>query len=209
MNDLPTQDLRSNLLTLAVPPCLGPAVARVMLDNYPAEPFDPGFRGQALETTYFDTRDSRLRKARRKGRKYLTLRIRKYPRGAYALSAKTEDRKFRVEVSPNVAEDLLGANMSSLARSLPGDLLSRLLELTDDRALAPVVTVCATRYAVEDEQDRITLDLDIATDTGKSLATGVLEFKSTRADAPPPDSLAPLGLRPIKISKFLWATLWR
>ena len=209
MNDLPTQDLRSNLLTLAVPPCLAPAVAQVMLDSYPIEPFDPGFRGQALETTYFDTPGSRLRRARHAGKKYLTLRVRKYPRGVYALSAKTEDQKFRIEVSPNVAEDLLGANMSSLARFLPGDLLSRLLELTGDDPLVPVVTVRATRYAVEDDQDRITFDLDIATDTGKRLPAGILEFKSTRLDAPPPDFVTRLGLRPIKISKFLWAMLWR
>ena len=33
-----------------------------------------------------------------------------------------------------------------------------------------------------------------------------LEFKSRRADADIPDALAQLGLRPLKISKFLWAT---
>jgi hypothetical protein len=209
MNDLPTQDLRSNLLTLAVPAGLGPAVARAMLDSYPIEPFDPGFRGQALETTYFDTPTFRLREARRRGKKYLTLRIRKYPRGTFALSAKTEDQKFRVAIRPNVAEDLLGGNLEALVRYLPGDLLSRLLELTGEEPLGPVVTVCATRFAVEDDQDRVTLDLDVATDTGKCLPTGVLEFKSTRRDAPPPDPLAQLGLRAIKISKFLWATLWR
>jgi hypothetical protein len=37
----------------------------------------------------------------------------------------------------------------------------------------------------------------------------VLEFKSTRKTAVPPAALAGLNLRPIKISKFLWATLWR
>jgi hypothetical protein len=29
------------------------------------------------------------------------------------------------------------------------------------------------------------------------------------ADALPPGQLVTLGLRPIKLSKFLWATLWR
>jgi hypothetical protein len=69
--------------------------------------------------------------------------------------------------------------------------------------------VCCRRYAVEDKQDRLTLDVDVATDTGKALPTGVLEFKSTVAAAGPPPALSSLGLRPIKLSKFLWATQWR
>ena len=61
------------------------------------------------------------------------------------------------------------------------------------------------RYAVEDEQDRVTLDTQVRTDTGKTLPRAVLEFKSTRPDKPP-DALTALHLRPIKLSKFLWAT---
>jgi hypothetical protein len=38
-----------------------------------------------------------------------------------------------------------------------------------------------------------------------ALPHAVLEFKSIRPDEPP-DALAPLHLRPIKLSKFLWAT---
>ena len=57
--------------------------------------------------------------------------------------------------------------------------------------------------------DRLTLDLCVATDTGKRLPCGVLEFKSIDAGAGPPGRLPALGLRPIKLSKFLWATLWR
>jgi hypothetical protein len=37
----------------------------------------------------------------------------------------------------------------------------------------------------------------------------MLEFKSTPPDAGPPQPLTALALRPIKLSKFLWATLQR
>jgi hypothetical protein len=55
----------------------------------------------------------------------------------------------------------------------------------------------------------LTLDLHVYTDTGKLLPSGVLEFKSTQPDAEPPQPLAAPGLRPVKRSRFLWATLWR
>src|SRR5262245_45818135 len=100
----PTQDLRSNLGTWAVPPGRLPAVARLMQALAP-EPYDRGFRGQYLQTTYLDTAAFALRKARQQGRRYLTLRLRAYapawpPGGAYPepavyLSAKTEARKYR------------------------------------------------------------------------------------------------------------------
>jgi hypothetical protein len=92
---------------------------------------------------------------------------------------------------------------------LPARLLARLAELAGDDDLLAVVTVCARRYAREDDTHRLTLDLHVDTDTGKQLPAGVLEFKSTQPDAEPPQPLAVLGLRPIKLSKFLWATLWR
>jgi hypothetical protein len=210
MPSLPTQDLRSNLATWAAPSGLAPAVARVLLDALPCEPFDPEFRGQELETTYFDTPGFALRQARRKGDRYLTLRIRCYQPGeVYALSAKTESHKFRLELDSLQAEAILGGEAKLLLELLPGDLLARLLELAGEAPLVPVVTVLARRYAVEDETNRLTLDLDVRTDTGKSLDTGVLGFKSTRKTAVPPAALAGLNLRPIKISKFLWATLWR
>jgi hypothetical protein len=210
MPPLPVQDLRSNLGTWAVPPALSPAVARVLLDALPCEPYDPEFRGQELETTYFDTRDFALRRARRRGDKYLTLRIRCYqPSGVYALSAKTEDRKFRLEIDSWRAEVILGGGTDLLLELLPVDLVARLMALAGDELLVPVATVCARRYAVEDETDRLTLDTDVRTDTGKTLDAGVLEFKSTRQAAAPPAALAGLNLRPVKISKFLWATLWR
>src|SRR5579872_5660934 len=100
MNPLPATNPRGNLGTWAVPGCQVPAVAGMMLATYPAEPFDPGFRGQRLCTTYFDTAKLHLRQARRQGTHYLTLRMRHYqPSGAFALSAKTESEKIRVDVS--------------------------------------------------------------------------------------------------------------
>jgi hypothetical protein len=41
------------------------------------------------------------------------------------------------------------------------------------------------------------------------LPSGVLEFKSRDPNGQIPANLADLKLRPIKLSKFLWATLWR
>ncbi len=117
---LPAESLRKNLATWAVPTDLLPAVANVLHDLLPNEPFDPNFRGQALETTYFDTAAYDLRKARLSKSRYLTLRIRCYesPDGAYsyALSAKTESEKWRIELTPGHAELLLaGGRASSLA----------------------------------------------------------------------------------------------
>lgn len=210
MNPLPAQDLRSNLGTWAVPPTLTPAVARVLLDTLPREPYDPEFRGQELETTYFDTRDFALRKARRHGDKYLTLRLRCYqPGDLYAISAKTEDRKIRLEIERWRAEAILSGAVELLVELLPVDLVARLLDLVGDATLVPVATVSTRRYAVEDKTDRLTLDVEVRTDTGKVLHADVLEFKSTRAAAAPPAGLMGLPLRPVKISKFLWATLWR
>jgi hypothetical protein len=210
MPNLP--DLRANIATWAVPTHAIPAVSEAMLRALPAEQYDPAFRGQKLETTYFDTRNFALRKARRQGDKYLTLRLRCYesPDGSefYALSAKTEKEKFRTAIHPDAADQLL-SNPELVTDYLPGNLLARLAEIADDDDLLAVVTVCAHRYAREDDTDRLTLDLHVHTDTGKQLPSGVLEFKSTQADAEPPQPLAVLGLRPIKLSKFLWATLWR
>src|SRR5262249_38396798 len=69
-------DLRHNRATWAVSDGLLPAVARALVVALPAEPFDPNFRGQRLETTYFDTPGFALRKARHRGKRYLTLRLR-------------------------------------------------------------------------------------------------------------------------------------
>jgi hypothetical protein len=185
-----------------------PAVAAIMVDALPPESYDPGFNGQELATTYFDDADFDLRKARLKNDKYLTLRLRRYKAGdqeAYALSAKTEDTKWRVEVDAESAQFLLGTP-SYLVNYLPGDLAARYLELVGERPLLAVATVLARRYAVEDAQDRLTLDVDVATDAGKHLPFGVLEFKSSRKDAPLPDRFLSLRLRPLKLSKFLWST---
>ncbi len=112
-------------------------------------------------------------------------------------------QKFRSPIAPAIATAILAGNFEALAKQLPADLLARLLELAVVSPVQPVVCVQCHRYAVEDDQDRLTLDCDIRTDTGKALPHAVLEFKSTAPDEPP----APLAaLRPIKLSKFLWAT---
>jgi hypothetical protein len=181
-----------------------------MLDSLPPEAFDPDFRGQKLETTYFDTAALTLRKARRRGEQYLTLRLRCYDAPGvsttYALSAKTESEKWRHEIPAETAELLLQTPGLDVWRSvLPGHLQARLASLVGDDMLRPVVCVRSHRYAAENVQDRLTLDVDVRTDTGKRLSAAVLEFKSTEEDAPPPGGLAVARLRPIKLSKFLWA----
>jgi hypothetical protein len=212
MKPLPANGLRANVGTWAVPTAALPRVAHFLHDVLPNEGFDPHFHGQELRTTYFDTPRLALRKARRKGRKYLTLRLRCYrpPEGeaageAYALSAKTEARKWRAEVAPEVADAMLRDGLAPGASPLPGDLLARWLGLVGDEPLGPVVAVCCRRYAVEDDTDRLTLDVGVGTDTGKRLPYAVLEHKSAARDAALP-GLAGLRLRPIKLSKFLWAT---
>ena len=217
MNLLPAPDLRSNTGTWSVPTDRLPAVARHMLAALPPEQFDAEFCGQRLQTTYFDTADFDLHRARAKKGKYLTLRVRcysqaqgvghDYPGGVYALSAKTEAQKFRVEIPAYQAEDILvnGAARPVMDGLLPADVLARLGELADDRPLLPVVTVYFRRYAVEDDVHRLTLDVDVQTDLGKSLPFAVLEFKSNEFKLAPP-ALVAIGLKPIKISKFLWAT---
>jgi hypothetical protein len=55
------------------------------------------------------------------------------------------------------------------------------------------------RYAVENAEDRLTLDTCVHTDLGKHLPFNVLEFKSTEPDDPP-EPLA--ALRPIKLSRL-------
>jgi hypothetical protein len=204
MPSLPATTLRSNLGTWAVPTDRLPGLAAVLLEALPAEAYDPLFVGQNLETTYFDTIDFDLRKARAKKDRYLTLRIRCYGGQTYALSAKTESEKWRLEIEPAHAELLLvGAAQPSA--DLPAHLRARLMELGAE-TLTPVVTVCCRRYAVENDRDRFTLDVAVHTDTGKCLPHGVLEFKSTDTDAGSPGRLPTLCLRPIKLSKFLWAT---
>jgi len=215
MTPLPAADLRSNVGTWSVPACCLPAVAYEMGQVLKTEQFDPEFQGQYLQTTYLDTRDFALRKGRLKADHYLTLRLRcyspsceaggDYPKGVYAFSAKTEGAKFRLEVPSYQAEDILqNGGASQIVRGLlPGDLLARLAELAGDEPLCPVVSVCMTRYACEDPVHRLTLDVEVKTDTGKCYPTNVLEQKSVGKDAMP---LLATPLRPIKLSKFLWAT---
>jgi hypothetical protein len=214
MKPLPTSNLRVNLCTWAVPACHLPAVAHFMHDVLPNEPWDPHFLGQHLKTTYFDTANFRLRRARKQGDRYLTLRVRCYhsPDGAVvaALSAKTEQDKFRTEIQPELTEAMLQGSSGGamLLEHLPAHLLARAQELIADEDLDPVATVCCRRYAVEDSDDRFTLDVEVCTDTGKCFPASVLEYKSTGEQAQAPAPLLAVGLRRIKLSKFLWATNW-
>lgn len=206
MQPIPAQDLRSNVGTWAVLDGQVPAVARRMLDALPTEPYDALFTGQRLETVYFDDMALSLRRARKAGGRYLTLRVRDYGHGLYALSAKTESEKFRIELPPNVARkldtDAALVNVNDLATELlPSHLLARLLEITTE-PLAAAVSVCFHRYAVEDERHRLTLDLDIRASTGKCYPAAVLEQKSTDTSA---GALLSLPLPRIKLSKFLWS----
>jgi hypothetical protein len=209
---LPATSLRSNLGTWAVADRLLPAVAGVLLESLPREAFDPAFVGQDLRTTYFDTSTLDLCRARRHGPKYLTLRLRCYRAGdaseEYALSAKTESQKFRVTVAADTADFLLQGEQIDpvVAQLLPGDLLARLFELIGEQPLLPAACVLTRRYAVEDDRDRLTLDVHVRTDTGKVMPAAILEFKSVDENSVPPAGLTALRLRPIKLSKFLWAT---
>jgi hypothetical protein len=182
-----------------------------MHDAGPNEVFDPHFFGQRLETTYFDTEDAHLRKARRQNDKYLTLRVRSYRaldhEEAYALSAKTESQKFRTEIDADTAGYLLSGRdaLARIATLLPANVFARLLEITTEQPLRPCVTITCQRYAIEDDQDRFTLDTDISTDLGKAMPYAVVEFKSTKNDDPP-QAFKAINLHAIKLSKFLWAT---
>jgi hypothetical protein len=122
----------------------------------------------------------------------------------YALSAKTESEKFRLEIPPPHAHNLLDGTAAPAA-DLPPHLRARLNELGAE-TLVPVVTVFCRRYAVQDDQDCLTLDCCVYTDHHKHLGYGVLEYKSSNRKAAPPGRLTRLGLRPLKLSKFLWAT---
>jgi hypothetical protein len=199
--------MRTNRGTWAVAGALLPAAGAALCAALPAEPFDPDFHGQRLTTTYLDTPTFALRKARIKGDRYLTLRVRHYhPTGLFALSAKTEGAKVRVEIAPAVARAILGGDRDALEAHLPAEIVARLAELTNDVPLLSVVEVCCHRFAREDDRQRLTLDTGVYTDTGLCLPFNVLELKATDPAAPWPAFLAALELRPVKVSKFLWAT---
>jgi hypothetical protein len=209
MQTLPATDLRRNVLTLAVATEHLPAAAACMRALLPPEEYDPEFRGQVLETTYFDTRRFPLRKARARKKKYLTLRIRCYGANEqYALSTKTEEAKFRTPLPSKTAEAYVarGFPAEELVSLLPADVLARLIDLADGAPLVPIVTLTARRYAVENDVDRLTLDTNIVTNTGKVFPAGVLEHKTTAPAAAPAAEILQLALPPVKLSKFLWAT---
>jgi hypothetical protein len=217
---VPANDLRQNVLTLAVPNCRLPGVGFMMRSLLPAEEFDPDFLGQYLQTSYFDSPSLALRQARLKGDKYLTLRVRcyaptqqpgrNYPEGVYALSLKTESGKWRTPIEGWKVDDALTKPnaLNVLGDELPADLLARLIDLLDDEPLRPAVTVCFTRYAVESTTDRLTLDTAIVTSNGKAFPTNVLEVKTTAKPFEPIPEVIRWGFSPIKLSKFLWASTY-
>jgi len=212
-------NLRTNIGTWAVPVDQIPAVTEVMLDTLSPEDYDPTFQGQELVTTYFDTQKLELRKNRLNHDQYITLRVRCYqpavyvsrpqdpPAEAYALSAKTEDEKFRCPITGATATLLLSGQdpMPALSQLLPSHLLARLLDVSHDQTLRPAAQIRCHRYAREDDEDRVTLDLCVRTDTGKTLPHAVCEYKTLNAGDPPPAGLLALPIRPMKLSKFLWA----
>src|SRR5260370_16501743 len=137
MSAIPATDLRSNVGTWSVADWQLPALTKQMLDVLQPERYDPSFAGQYLETTYFDTRDFALRKARVKGKKYITIRIRcysptrtaggQYSEPVYAISAKTEPKKVRNQIHADIAEPLLamsGVEASNLSGCLPSDVIA-------------------------------------------------------------------------------------
>ena len=216
MKELPATDLRSNVGTWSVADRQLPALTKQILEVLEPERYDPSFAGQYLETAYFDTRDFALRKARVKGKKYITIRIRCYSRSqtagsqysepVYAISAKTESKKVRNQIDTEIAEALLGMSgveANNLAGLLPADVIARIAEISRGEPLVPAVTLCFHRFAVEDDRHRLTLDVDIHSDTGRRYPSQVLEQKSTSHEAA---QLISLPLRPIKLSKFLWST---
>jgi hypothetical protein len=201
-------DVRTNIGTWLVPDHVLPFLSRYMTTSLPPEAFDQDFHGQCLKTTYFDDAGFRLLKARKTADQYLTLRIREYPENVFYLSAKTGSQKFRTEISSaEVAAHYLsqGLAQGDLEMLLPADLLARAYGLTNTAArLVPVVSVGCRRYAVENDNDRLTLDVCVKTDRGKTLEQGVLEHKQTEETTSSPHPEA-LGLRPVKLSKFLWS----
>jgi hypothetical protein len=215
---LPTNDLRQNVATLAIPEEGLPGVGALMRRLLPSEEYDPEFKGQFLQTTYFDTACLCLRKARINKEDYCTVRIRcyaptqapgiNYPEGVYALSIKTANGKFRVPLDPTTAETAFvpGSFLDAVGDLIPGDLLAKLYSLTGEDALQPCVTVCFTRYAVESTTDRLTLDCGITASDGKAYPCSVLEVKTTIKPYTVPDEIQAYRFSPIKLSKFLWAT---
>lgn len=213
MPQLPSQALVSNRATWGVPDNRLPALGSVMHDLLPNESYDPRFVGQDISTDYFDSPRRELIRARRKSRHYLTLRLRQYspPDGqpnAWALSAKCDLGKWRQQISAQEAHLIRTNQMPDWAETyLPANLLARLQGLVVDSAnLVVCVNVRCRRYAVEDASQRFTLDVGLRTDLGKKYGCSVLEFKSVQEDAPVPSNLQRLSLRPLKLSKFRWAT---
>lgn len=211
--DITQEPLRRNIATWAVAAVQLPSVAHFLHDALPNEAWDPHFLGQDLETIYFDTRDFTLRRIRRQGDRYLTLRLRCYQAvqggpEVYAMSGKTEAEKWRQEIDPGTAHAIQD-NPGLIAGWLPPNLLARYQGLIGEEPLLGVVSVCCRRFAVEDDRERYTLDVGIHTDTGKRLPSAVLEYKSADPGSLTPAPLAAIGLRPLKLSKFLWATDWR
>jgi inorganic triphosphatase YgiF len=204
---------RVNLGKWAVPMAQLPMVAAGMLatPSLVFDPYDRQFRGQQQRTTYFDTPSLDLLKNRQDSDQYLTLRVRCYEGQdgeTYVLSVKTENLKWRQEIEESLADSLITAtsDIAPLVIDLiPSEALTRLITLTSGQPLRPVLCIEYRRYAIEDSESRLTLDVGICADNGKHLHCGILEWKSVNEDADLPTNLQAMPLRPIKLSKFLWA----
>jgi hypothetical protein len=187
MNPLPATSLLSNVATWAVPTGRVPDVVGAMLATplLKYEKYDLLFRGQKIETLYFDSPNFDLRKARVQGERYLTHRLRSYGGETFALAAKTENEKWRQEVPPEQVADFQMDLALLFELFLPAHLLARLQELAKT-PLMVVSTVCCTRFAVEDDTQRLTLDVGVSTEEASVCTRMIL---STRPTLPPLRSL--------------------
>jgi hypothetical protein len=68
------------------------------------------------------------------------------------------------------------------------------------------VEIHATRYAVEDSTERLTLDTGVCTTKGDRLPFAVLEYKSVAGGQALPQTIVALDLIQLKFSKLLWGT---
>jgi hypothetical protein len=88
----------------------------------------------------------------------ITLRIRAYPGGTLAISAKTEEEKHRAPFSPHPEGEGPGVRGEFPITDLPAHLQTHVMEIAGNKPLVPVVTVYTRRYAIEDHEDRFNVD---------------------------------------------------
>lgn len=185
--------------------CCVPALAGIMLEHLDADEYDPTFRGQVIESTYFDTPTAALLNAKQAHVSYVVLRLRSYPDGSHFLEAKSGSAKYRAPLTEDQAAGLTGGidPLPLVAELLP-DVAEQLATLVTGQALAPCSTVTYRRYARETGGTRMTLDTVIRTAGGKAYPDAVLEIKREGPGPQVPD-LSGLMVTPIDLSKFVWS----